>query len=560
MFPGGGRSDHVSDPPTPVNRIKTLPPFHRLAITAKINHYDSMSKKFFKPIAIGAATALIATTSLLSYAMGLVRDRIIAINFGTTSATDTYNASFLIPDILFNLFIAGALAAAFMPIFNEYLIKDKEEAHKIANTMLNGAIILITTLSLITYILMPEIISTIFQNTEPEAQKDIISMTRLMLFSAVIFAVSNTIGNILMCYKHFLAYAISPILYNLGIIFGVLAFKEEYGIYSAAIGILIGAVLHCIIRIIDIKFTEYKYSLSLDITHPGFKRIVKLMIPRAISLIAWQLNLYIFAIVGIRLIEGGLAAFNFARNIQSFAVSLFGISFATAVFPYLTNSISTDDNKSYTEHIQKTVQRILFFTIPSMIGLMLLARPVVEIILSGGVFDENSVQLTSTILFFFAISIPFESLSHILSRAFYAVKDTITPMCINLISMFIIGFCTLFLAPKYGIEWFSIGFSLGFIFYVLVTTILLKKHLASFSMKSFFLSFGKIIIATGIMAISITVTEPLNFLMNIKIAYIIRITIGATTFFLIAHILKSPEASNINYILERLFKKPLNDK
>ena len=519
-----------------------------------------MSKKFFKPIAIGAATALIATTSLVSYAMGLVRDRIIAINFGTTSATDTYNASFLIPDILFNLFIAGALAAAFMPIFNEYLIKDKQEAHKIANTMLNGAVLLITTLSLITYILMPEIISTIFQNTGPEAQKDIISMTRLMLFSAVIFAISNTIGNILMSYKHFLSYAISPILYNLGIIFGVLAFKEEYGIYSAAIGVLIGAVLHCIIRIIDIKFTEYKYSLSLDITHPGFKRIVKLMIPRAISLVAWQLNLYIFAIVGIRLIEGGLAAFNFARNIQSFAVSLFGISFATAVFPYLTSSISTEDNKSYTEHVQKTIQRILFFTIPSMIGLMLLARPIVEIILSGGMFDENSVQLTSTILFFFAISIPFESLSHILSRAFYAVKDTITPMCINLISMFIIGFCTLFLAPKYGIEWFSIGFSLGFIFYVLVTTILLKKHLTSFSMKSFFLSFAKIIIATGIMAISITVSEPLNLLMNIKIAYTLRITIGAIIFFLIAHILKSPEASNINYILERLFKKPFNDK
>lgn len=511
-----------------------------------------MKKRFFKPIAIGGATALIAITSLISYAMGLVRDRIIAINFGTTSATDTYNASFLIPDILFNLFIAGALAAAFMPIFNEYLIKDKKEAYRIANTMLNGAILLITTLSLFAYIFMPEIIGTIFQSTDLESQNNIIFMTRLMLFSAVIFAISNTIGNILMCYKHFIAYAISPILYNFGIIFGVMIFKEEYGIYSAAIGVLLGAIMHCIIRIIDLKFTDYKYDLKLEINHPGFRKIVKLMIPRAISLVAWQINLYIFAIVGIKLIEGGLAAFNFARNIQSFAVSLFGISFATAVFPYLTNSISTNDSNSYTEHVQKTIQRILFFTIPSTVGLMFLSKPVVEIILSGGVFDQNSVKLTSTILFYFAISIPFESLSHILSRAFYAVKDTLTPMYINLISMLIIGFCTFYMAPKYGIEWFSIGFSIGFIFYVLVTTIMLKKHLKSFSLKLFMTSLGKIIIATGLMSISIMISEPLNTFL--------RIAIGGAIFFIIAHLLKSPEASNVNYILERLFKKPINDK
>ncbi|NHZ86108.1 MAG: murein biosynthesis integral membrane protein MurJ [Planctomycetia bacterium] len=514
-----------------------------------------MRKVFFKPIKIGSATALIAVTSFLSYAIGLLRDRIIAINFGASSATDTYNASFLIPDFLFNLFIAGALTAAFLPMFTEYLIKDKQQAYKIANTMLTGAVLLIAVLAVIAFIFMPSIVPAIFSNTDPEMQQNIINMTRLILPSAIIFAISNTLGNILMSYKHFVAYAISPILYNLGIILGISFLHDSMGIYSAAIGVLIGATLHAIIRIIDITTTEYKYKPELATSHPGFKKIIKLMIPKSISLIAWQINLYIFAIIGIKLIEGGFAAFNFARNIQSFAVSLFGIAFATAVFPHLATAVSMGDKQKYTDHIQKTVQRILFFTIPAMVGVMILSVQLVELILSGGVFEKKSIELTSVLLFFFAISIPFESLSHIFARSFYAVKNTLTPMIINVMTMVLIALSTIFLAPKYGIEWFSIGFSLGFVFYIFFMVLLLKKHLGKIDIKSFIFSLLKTIIATGIMAIAILVTEPLETIVMVKISHILRVFIGAGTFFLVAFIIKSPEIGSIKYILGRVFKK-----
>lgn len=514
-----------------------------------------MRKKIFKPIKIGGATALIAMTSFLSYAIGLIRDRIIAINFGTTSATDTYNASFLIPDLLFNLFIAGALTAAFLPIFTEYIIKDKKEAHKIANTMLTGATLLIAILATIAFIFMDSIIPLLFSTVSPEMQADVINMTRLMLPSAILFAISNTLGNILMSYKHFIAYAISPILYNLGIILGVIFLHNQIGIYSAAIGILIGASLHAIVRIVDVSVTEYSYKPQLAITHPGFKKIIKLMIPKSISLIAWQVNLYIFAIVGIKILEGGLAAFHFARNIQSFAVSLFGIAFATAVFPFLSTAVSENNPKKYTKHIQKTMQRILFFSIPAAVGVMLLAGPLVELILGGGVFDEESIRLTSLLLFFFAISIPFEGLSHILARAFYAHKNTITPMFINVTSMAVIALISIYIAPTYGIEWFSIGFSLGFILYVTLMLIFLRKHLEGFQFKIFFQSLAKTILASGIMAVSLFLTSPFSDIINSKIFYILQILIGGGVFFLIAFLLRSPEISSINYILNRILKK-----
>lgn len=510
--------------------------------------------KFFRPVKIGSATALIAITSFLSYAIGLVRDRIIATNFGTTNETDIYNASFLIPDMLFNLFIAGALVAAFMPVFSEYLTKDKNEAFKIANTVLVGGTILIGLLSVFAFIFMENIIPFLFPEVHKSDLADIIKMTRLMLPSAMIFAISNTLGNILMSYKHFLSYAISPILYNLGIIFGVIFLSENYGIYSAAIGVIIGAALHGIIRIIDIFATKYRFRLQTDFGHPGFKKIIKLMIPKSISLIAWQINLYIFAFVGMRIVEGGLAAFNFARNIQSFAVSLFGISFATAVFPYLSTAVNEDKKQDYISHIQKTIQRILFFTIPSMAGIMVLSTPLVNLILSGGVFDENSTKLTSLLLFFFALSIPFESLVHILARSFYALQNTLTPMILNLIAMVAIATITYFIAPIYGIEWFSIGFSLGLFLQVILLVIFLWPKLKGFDIKKFFISIIKTIIATAIMVIIILTTENLG-LYSEKLTHLIRIILGTITYFVTASILKTDEISGIKYILARAFKK-----
>lgn len=519
-----------------------------------------MRKKIFKPVAIGGATALISLTSLLSYVIGLARDRIIAVNFGTTKLTDAYNTSFIIPDALFNLFIAGALSAAFLPIFSKYLTKSKEEAHELANTILTGATVLITILSTIAFIFMGQIVAIAFKDISLEMQTEIINMTRLLLPSAILFAISNTLGIILMTYRHFIAYAISPILYNLGIILGIIFLKEEFGIYSAAIGVLIGAFLHCLIRIIDTTVTEYKYKIELKTKHPGLKTVIKLMIPKSISLIAWQINLYLFSSIGMQIVEGGFAAFNYARNIQSFAVSLFGIAFATAIFPSLTQAVNKKNPEKYTEHIQKTIQRILFFTVPAMLGLIIMNKTIIEIILSGGIFDEKSVQLTSIILVFFAISIPFESLVHILARAFYAIQNTITPMIINLIAMFTIGGFTIFVAPKYGIKWFSIGFSVGLIIQVGMLILLLKKHFKNFKTKDFIISISKTIASSTIMVIVLMLSAKFESKDMEKLFGIITIIIGGTSFFIAAALLKSPELSSVKYIIDRILKKETNKK
>jgi putative peptidoglycan lipid II flippase len=498
---------------------------------------------------MGVATAIVTVTTLLSNFIGLARDKIIALHFGTSTSTDIYNASFLIPDMIFNLFVAGALTAAFMPVFSDCLAKNEEDSMKLANTMMNAITGIIFILALLAFIFINPLINFLFPNLSPEIRLEIAKMTRFMLPSAMIFAVSNILGNILMSYKHFTAYSISPILYNIGIISGILLLNEKFGIYSAAIGVLVGAVLHCLVRIIDSVKTKYRYSPTIDLKQEEFKKIIKLMIPRTLSLIMWQINLYVFAVVGMRMMTGGLAAFNFARNIQSFTTALIGISFATAVFPYLTTAVSNNDQKSYTEGMQKTIQNILFYTIPAMIGTLLMSKQIVELILSGGAFDETSTKLTSLLLVMIAISIPFESLTQILARGFYAFKNWKIPMITTVLCFTVIALMTALIAPAKGIEWLSISYSIGFILLVILQSIFIAKYMKGFDTKEFLKSLVKMIFANTTMIFTIIYTQ--------NIPTLLRIFLAIAVFFLTAIILKSKELSGLKLITRKFTKKTI---
>ncbi|PIZ76042.1 murein biosynthesis integral membrane protein MurJ [Candidatus Peregrinibacteria bacterium CG_4_10_14_0_2_um_filter_38_24] len=514
-----------------------------------------MQKNIFRPVKMGAATAIVLGTTLLSNFIGLARDKIIALHFGTSISTDIYNASFLIPDMIFNLFVAGALTAAFMPVFSDYIEKNEGESMKLANTMMNAMTGMIFILALLAFIFINPLIGFLFPNLDAATQLEIAKMTRLMLPSAMIFAVSNILGNILMSYKHFTAYSISPILYNIGIIAGVLLLKEKFGIYSAAIGVLVGAVLHCSVRIFDSIKTKYRYSFTLDLKQEGFKKIIKLMIPRTLSLIMWQINLYVFTIIGMRIMTGGLAAFNFARNIQSFTTALIGISFATAVFPFLTTAVSNNDQKSFTEGMQKTIQNILFYSIPACVGTLLMSKEIVSLILGGGAFNENSTKLTSVLLLAIAISIPFESLTQILARGFYAFKNWKTPMITTVISFAVIAIMTATITPLKGIQWLSINYSIGFILLVIMQSIFLGKYMQGFSIKEFTKSVTKMFFANVIMAISIFYTQPFENILSPSFSTLIRILLAIGIFFLTAMILKSKELSGLKLLTQKFTRK-----
>jgi len=497
-----------------------------------------MLSKIFRSQKTGQAAFLLMAASGLSYAAGLMRDRVLSTTFGATRYTDAYNASFLIPDLLFNLVIAGALSVAFVPVFTSYFKENEEVARKIANTIITFGSLLLGGLGIILFFLVPYIITGFFHHIDPANHELIIGMTRIMLISPILFAVSNALGSILITQKHFLAYALSGFLYNLGIILGIILLNEHFGIYAASIGAIIGSFFHLAVRVLDIFTVKYKFRPTLNLRHKGVRKIFKLMIPKTASLVAWQIMLWVYTFVAFGLAEGSVAAFNYARNLQSFPVSLFGIAFATAVFPFLSDHAHNKDQENFSVDFQKTLEKILFFAVPAAIGMLIMNREIIEIILKGGVFDDAAVTLTSTVLFFFVLSIPVESMVHIFARGYYAYKNTITPMTFALIGYAInIGFC-IFAAKFIGVSAIPIAFLIGTSIQLILLVAFFSKKLKGFNLGKFALKFTKIGIAAGLMALAV-IYIPSIISTSFFTLQIFRIAIGALIYFGVAILIKA---------------------
>lgn len=513
-----------------------------------------MLSKIFRSQKSGQAAFLLMIASLLSYAAGLLRDRTLSHTFGATRLTDAYNASFLIPDLLFNIFIAGALSIAFIPVFAGYLKQDKREAYAVANTVITMGTLILGIIGVIVFIIAPYIIPALFTNTPPADQNLIITMTRILLLSPILFCISNALGSILITHKHFLAYALSGFLYNMGIIFGVIILHNHLGIYAAAVGAVIGALFHLSIRLLNILTINYKFKPTLSLKHKGVRKIFWLMIPKTVNLLGWQAMLFVYTLVAYTLVEGSVAAFNYARNLQSFPVSLFGIAFATAIFPFLSEHANNHASRKFSEDFQTTLEKILFFAIPATVGMLLLHREVIEIILKGGAFDSSAVTLTSGVLFFFILSIPIEGVMHLFARGYYAYKNTIYPMLFALTGYSInIAFCIL-AAQVIGVKALPIAFLLGTTIQLSLLILFFLNKLSYFSLRRFLIKIIKIGLAVFIMGLVVAfIPKYLSF--PFLTLQVIRVIVGTLIYLLITALFHCPELDFFNTIVTKYIKR-----
>lgn len=526
-----------------------------------------MFNKIFKPQSTGLAALILTLASVLSYVMGMVRDIVFADYYGAGLTTDAYNASFLIPDAIFNLFVAGALTAAFIPVFSSYLWqKDKQEAETLAGSFLSLASLVVVIVGLVAYIFMPDLISWYFLNTSSEKIELTVTMSRILLLSPLLFAISNTLGNILLSHKQFVSYAIAPLFYNLGIIIGIVFFSARFGIYAAAWGAVFGILLHLLSRFIEILSLDFRLSWHFDFFHPGMLKIFWLMIPKTIGLMSWQVSLWMINFIGnAGLASGSVSVFYYARNLQSFPVSIFGIALATAVFPYLSDHVAAGRKEFFTHQYEKSLRQILFLTLPAAIGIYMLANPIVAIIYGHGAFDSEDTRITAIVLTFFALSIPLESMVHLMARAFYAHKNTLVPVVGSLMLMLSVITGSYFFAPRLGAPAFALFFTIGSAIQVFWLVLMLRNRISGFDKKAFFLSFIKVTLASISMAATIQILDKIAPF-SLIITLFLQILFGAATFFVFSILLKCEELNEAKNIIYRQLKKkfvtiyPQNDE
>ena len=282
-----------------------------------------------------------------------------------------------------------------------------------------------------------------------------------MLVSAIAFAASLTLGQVLLAEQRFFWYGIAPLLYNGGIIVGTVAFSDAFGIYGPAIGAVIGASIHLASRFVGLRGSRFQVRLGWETGTPAVRDFVRLVVPKMISHPVEPMTFLFFTAVASSLAAGSVTAVSFARNFQSVPVSLVGVAFALAVFPALSTAYAVGDRRGFLRILWTNLASISLVTVVSAIGLILLGELAIRVLLGGGAFGDRDVALVATTLAAFALSVPFESISHLLSRAIYATRHTILQVLASLAGLGITVGATLLLVEGAGIVAIPLGFAIG---------------------------------------------------------------------------------------------------
>ncbi|MFZ2985328.1 MAG: murein biosynthesis integral membrane protein MurJ [Candidatus Moraniibacteriota bacterium] len=514
-----------------------------------------------------SAAFVITIAGLASRVLGLLRDRFLASSFGAGDTLDVYYAAFRIPDLIYNVLILGALSAAFIPVFTGLMGKDKEDkAWDVANGVMNLAIFTVIIFSLLFCFFAPYLMKIITPGFSPEKIDRVVVFTRIMFLSPIFLGISGIFGGILTSLKRFLIYSIAPIMYNLGIIIGVLVFVPLFGSIGLAWGVVLGAFLHMLVQYPTVRFSGFKYKLSFwrYFSDKEIRHIFKLMIPRTMGIAVVQANLFVITIFASTLISGSLAIFNFAQNLQSLPLGIFGVSFAIAAFPTLSAFSAKKDEKNFAIIFAETFCQIMFFVIPLSIFILLLRAQIVRVTLGAGKFDWNDTITTYECLKYFTISLFAQSAIPLLTRSFYSMHNTKTPFYIALASEAVNILMVLMLIGKYGVMGLAMAFSLASLFQMFLLFTFLRLKFEDLNDKKIIKSISQITIAAIFSGIGVQFFKhvvasmvDMHTFLGVFAQLFISITVGFMIFLVICHLVGLEEYLRFK---QSLTKKIFKDK
>lgn len=523
---------------------------------------------------INGAAGILAISALISRFFGVISDWLLAKTFGASPELDVYLAAFRIPDLVYNILIAGGIVVVFLPLFSELFQKNEKRAWYITNNILNAFLFLIILVSLILFILTPQLVKIVAPGFNLEQVGLFIILTRLMFLSPILFGLSSVLSGILQYFNRFLIFSLCSIFYNLGIIFGILFLTPFFGILGVAIGVILGAVFHMAIQIPSAVNCGFVYKPLFNFKTPDIKKIFILMVPRTIAIAAQQINLIVITAIASTLASGSLVIFNFSNDLQYFPVSMMGISFAIAAFPSLVRSWAELKKEEFIKHFSLTFRQILYFIIPISFFMFILKNQIVNIIYRYGQFSQTAARLTAASLGLFCLGIFASSLIPLIFRAFFSFQDTKTPTLIAIISIGLNIFLSFYLSQllKIGnifqifiknsfslqkisdisVLGLSLAFSVAAIFQFLLLIIFLYKRIGDFGLKEILNSLMKIICAgilmAGVMYFTLSFISPYfktRTVLGLFWQIIIPAILGILTYVLTTFILKSPEISLI---------------
>ncbi len=377
---------------------------------------------------------------MASGALGLVRIAVVGAQFGTGAANDTFAAAQQLPETVFVLVAGGALGSSFIPVFARYRESDPEQAWRLASAVMTLSAATAAVFGLLVAVFAPQLVShLLFADRAPEQQWLMVEMIRLMMITPVIFSVSGLVMGILQSFAAFWWPAIAISMNNIGIIIGALVIAPglpphpnigqvgDLNVMGLAYGAILSAVLHLLVQLPGLFKIRARLRFLLSARVPGVLDILRLMGPRVFGLAVVQINFYVNIRFASAMADGSVVAIRYAFMLCFFVLGMIGQSQASAVFPTLAALRAQGDYDGFQDRLARAMRNVLYLAFPASALLIVLGEPLVSI-LQRGAWTAESTQAVAWALSFYAIGIAGFALLEVLSRAFYALEDTRTPV------------------------------------------------------------------------------------------------------------------------------------
>ena len=519
-----------------------------------------MKKNQGTPQPIIAAAALIAILSLASRVLGLLRDRLLAHTYGAGPTLDAYYAAFRIPDLLFNLLGLGALTAAFLPIYLRIRGRDVRHAQTFASSVCSDLTILLLGLSVIGAIFARPLFRMMTPGFEPDVLALTITIGRTMFLATLLLGISTVSGGILQAERRFFAFAAAPLLYNAGILVGILGFTPMFGPAGIAWGVVLGAACHLIIQAVAARRATGVWVVwwrpawrDADVQRTGV-----LLVPRMLGLASNQLALAVVAGIASTLAAGSLAVFTFANNIQMVPVSLIGIAFAVAAFPQFVSAARDPTPGAFRTQFSTTVREIALLAIPSVVILLALKAQVVRVLLGSGRFDWDDTLRTLGALEAFGFGLFWAMLVPLLTRSFYAFEDTRTPFVIGIVADVLAIGAAFALGHTQGPRGLAFAISIGVTVQAVLLIAALRARVGPLDGRRIGMAMVKFGVAAFAMALVIQIMKPIaaaitgtGTLLGIGLQGMIAGGCGVVVYLIVGVLLRSPEITALTATLHR---------
>ncbi|MCX6726171.1 MAG: murein biosynthesis integral membrane protein MurJ [Candidatus Shapirobacteria bacterium] len=448
---------------------------------------------------IFSAALIIMLMIAASRVLGLVRNRALA-QFFSVNDLSVYFASFRIPETIFEILVFGTFSSAFIPIFTSYISqKKKEEAWYVASVCLNFAFLVFLFFGILIFIFANPLYHLIAPGFSDSQVIQIANLSRVLLVAQAFFVLSYFLTSVLESMQRFLVPALAPLFYNLGIILGTIFLSSRFGLYGPVFGAVFGALCHFLLQLPLAFLLGFRPKFKIDLQHPGVREIGRLALPRIVELSSLQLGKMAELFLASLVSAGAYTYFTFANSLALLPIGLFGTSIGKAALPTLSYQVAQKQFHEFQETLISLLNQIVFFVLPSAVFLTVLRIPVVRLVFGADRFGWDSTVQTGLTLSAFSLGIVAQALLYPLTRAFWALHDTKTPVkiSIGMITMEIIFGGLLIVVFKLPIWTLALAFSLASLTQVVFLFFFLKRRVLELKIRLFLITLLKIIIASS---------------------------------------------------------------